>query len=149
MELLTADKVVTGVGQTVIDHGAVLVEGQRIAAVGSLEDVMGHPEALGANRHDYGASTLLPGMIDSHVHLAFDASEAPVQHMIASDDARLLIQMLRSARALLAAGVTSARDLGARSKLDLVVQEAIGTGAAVGPRLVVANEPITTTGGHC
>jgi imidazolonepropionase-like amidohydrolase len=91
----------------------------------------------------------LPGLIDTHVHLAFDASDAPVQHMRASSDAQLLVQMVRAARALLGAGVTTARDLGARSKLDLVVQEAIETGMTSGPRLVVANEPITSTGGHC
>jgi len=57
--------------------------------------------------------------------------------------------MLRSARELLLAGVTTARDLGARSFLDVAVRAAIGSGMADGPRLVTAARPLTPTGGHC
>jgi imidazolonepropionase-like amidohydrolase len=149
VELWTADRVLTGVDRTVISQGAVLVDGDRLGAVGDLDTVASSPDAAGATRRDFGDSTILPGLIDCHVHLAFDGSDAPVDHMIHSTDVQLLIQMLRNARSLLAAGVTTARDLGARSKLDLVVQEAIECGNAPGPRLVVSNEPITTTGGHC
>jgi imidazolonepropionase-like amidohydrolase len=150
VELLTADTVVTGIDREVIAGGAVLVDDRgRIAAVGPAPEVAGAPGAAGAVRTDLGAATLLPGLIDCHVHLGFDGSEAPVQHMIDASDAQLLIGMLTAARNLIAAGVTTARDLGARSKLDLVVQEEIETGRAPGPRLVVANEPITTGQGHC
>jgi imidazolonepropionase-like amidohydrolase len=57
--------------------------------------------------------------------------------------------MLHSARELLGVGVTTARDLGARSYLDVVVRDAIAAGLARGPRMVVAARPITVTGGHC
>jgi imidazolonepropionase-like amidohydrolase len=69
--------------------------------------------------------------------------------MMAASDHQLLVEMLRNARRLLAAGVTTARELGARGLLDLVVQEAIEEGKAPGPRLLVSNQPITVTGGHC
>jgi len=57
--------------------------------------------------------------------------------------------MLRSARELLGVGVTTARDLGGRGYLDVVVRDAIAQGLARGPRMVVAASPITVTGGHC
>ena len=56
--------------------------------------------------------------------------------------------MLHSARDLLGVGVTTARDLGGRSYLDVVVRDAIAAGLARGPRLVVAASPVTVTGGH-
>jgi imidazolonepropionase-like amidohydrolase len=57
--------------------------------------------------------------------------------------------MLHSARDLLGAGVTTARDLGARAYLDVVVRDAIAAGLGRGPRMVVAARPVTVTGGHC
>ncbi|HUA28274.1 MAG TPA: amidohydrolase family protein [Streptosporangiaceae bacterium] len=149
MELLTPDRVITGTGREVIEGGAVLVDGSSIVAVGSLSEVRSRPEAARAIVRDLSGQTLLPGLIDCHVHLGFDASEAPVAHMLAASDHQLLVEMLRNARRLLAAGVTTARELGARSLLDLVVQEAIEEGKAPGPRLIVSNQPITVTGGHC
>jgi hypothetical protein len=64
-------------------------------------------------------------------------------------DAQQLVLMLHSARELLGVGVTTARDLGARAYLDVVVRDAIAGGLARGPRMVVAARPITVTGGHC
>ena len=149
MELLTPDRVITGAAHEVIEGGAVLVDGSGILAVGPAAQVTSRPEAAGASVRDLSGQTLLPGLIDCHVHLGFDASEAPVAHMMAASDHQLLVEMLRNARRLLAAGVTTARELGARGLLDLVVQEAIEEGKAPGPRLLVSNQPITVTGGHC
>jgi imidazolonepropionase-like amidohydrolase len=149
MELLTPDRVMTGADREVIEGGAVLVDGSSIVAVGPAEQVRSRPEAAGASVRDLSGHTLMPGLIDCHVHLGFDASEAPVPHMMASSDHQLLVEMLRNARRLLAAGVTTARELGARGLLDLVVQEAIEERKAAGPRLIVSNQPITVTGGHC
>jgi len=64
-------------------------------------------------------------------------------------DAEQQVLMLFSARELLGAGVTTARDLGARSFLDVTVKRAIQDGLAEGPRLLSAARPITVTGGHC
>jgi imidazolonepropionase-like amidohydrolase len=117
--------------------------------VGPAGQIRSRPEAVGSSVRDLHGHTLLPGLIDCHVHLGFDASEAPVARMMAASDHQLLVEMLRNARRLLAAGVTTARELGARGLLDLVVQEAIEQGKAPGPRLIVSNQPITVTGGHC
>ena len=68
---------------------------------------------------------------------------------MASSTIERFATMLLSARQLLSAGVTTARDLGAPDLLDVDVKEAINSGKARGPRLVSVNAPITITGGHC
>jgi imidazolonepropionase-like amidohydrolase len=100
-------------------------------------------------RTDYSDFTIMPGLIDSHVHLAFDGGPNPAARMRAETDEQQLVLMLHSARELLGIGVTTARDLGARGYLAVAVRDAIATGLARGPRLVVAACPITVTGGHC
>lgn len=144
--IFRARQVLVGDG-TAIAHGAVAVQGSTIVAVGPAVELE-RMDGIG-RQFDLGEGTLLPGLIDSHVHLGFDGSDMPVAHMMAASDEQLLALMFRSARDLLYAGVTTARDLGARGHLALVVQEAIAGGLLEGPRLVVANEPLTPTGGHC
>ncbi len=144
-EVLTAPRVITG-AQTVPD-GAVVVDDRTLAWVGAAAALPAEFASL--PRTDYPGSTILPGLIDSHVHLGFDGGPRPAARMRAETDGQQLVQMLRSARDLLGVGVTTARDLGARSYLDVVVRDAIAAGLARGPRLVVATRPITVTGGHC
>jgi imidazolonepropionase-like amidohydrolase len=149
-EILTAPRVITG-DQTVADgvvvNGAVVVGQRTVAWAGPAAAV---PEQYAAwPRTDYPDATIMPGLIDSHVHLGFDGGPDPVGRMRAETDAQQLVLMLRSARELLGVGVTTARDLGARAYLDVVVRDAITDGLAPGPRMVVANSPVTVTGGHC
>jgi imidazolonepropionase-like amidohydrolase len=106
-------------------------------------------EYLALPRTGHPDSTILPGLIDSHVHLGFDGGPDPSARLRGETDAQQLVLMLHNARQLLGVGVTTARDLGARAYLDVVVREAIAQGLARGPRLVVATRPITVTGGHC
>jgi imidazolonepropionase-like amidohydrolase len=144
-EVLTAPQVVTG-DQT-LTHGAVVIGDNTI-------DWVGAPGQLPANfaglpRTDYPGCTITPGLIDCHVHLGFDGGPEPVARMRGETDAQQIILMLRNARELLGVGVTTARDLGARSYLAPAVRDAIAAGLARGPRLVVSASPITVTGGHC
>lgn len=134
-------------GET-IENGAVLVKGDSIIAVGEYEEVVLLKDTT-TEIIDLADATLMPGLIDAHVHLGFDGSKDPVAAMRNATDHQLLTQMIYNAKTLLQSGVTTARELGARSYLDLVVKEAIEKGFAEGPSLLVSNRPITTTGGHC
>jgi imidazolonepropionase-like amidohydrolase len=144
-EVLTAPRVITG-SRTVAD-GAVVLGDRTVAWAGPAGALPGDYAAL--PRTDYPGSTIMPGLIDSHVHLGFDGGPDPAARMRAETDEQQLVLMLRNARDLLGVGVTTARDLGARAYLDVVVREAIAAGLARGPRLVVAGPPVTVTGGHC
>ena len=149
-QVIGAATILTVIGD---DGAEVLADG----VIGIADDVIAYvgpdaglpPEFADAPRRHFPDSVVLPGLIDSHVHLGFDGSPDPVARMRRESDAEQLVLMLHNARQLLGAGVTTARDLGARSFLDVVVRDAIASGTARGPRLLVANRPITVTGGHC
>jgi imidazolonepropionase-like amidohydrolase len=144
-EVLTAPRVMTG--EQTVTGGAVVIEDRTVDWVGAAAALPAKYAPL--PRTDYPGATITPGLIDSHVHLGFDGGPNPAARMRGETDAQQLVLMLRSARELLGVGVTTARDLGARAYLDVVVRDAIAGGLARGPRLVVAGSPITVTGGHC
>ena len=144
-EVLTAPRVMTG-DQTVTD-GALVIGEDVLDWVGPAGALPAEYAAL--PRTDYPGATIMPGLIDSHVHLAFDGGPNPSARMRSETDEQQLVLMLHSARNLLGVGVTTARDLGARAYLDVVVRDAVAAGLARGPRMLVAARPITVTGGHC
>jgi imidazolonepropionase-like amidohydrolase len=144
-EVLTAPRVLTG-GQAISD-GAVVLGDRTVDWVGPAAALSA--EYAARPRTDYPGATIMPGLIDAHVHLGFDGGPDPAARMRRETDAQQLVLMLHHARQLLGVGVTTARDLGARGYLDVVVRDAIASGLARGPRLVVSARPITVTGGHC
>jgi len=144
-EVLTAPRVMTG--DSTVTGGALVIGEDVLDWVGSAGALPAEYAAL--PRTDYPGATIMPGLIDSHVHLAFDGGPNPSARMRSETDAQQLVLMLHSARDLLGVGVTTARDLGARAYLDVVVRDAVAAGLARGPRMVVAARPITVTGGHC
>src|SRR5947207_15209146 len=130
-EVLTAPRVITG-DETVAD-GAVVVGDRAVDWAGPAAVLPAEYAAL--PRADYPDSTILPGLIDSHVHLGLDGGPNPVARLRAETDEQQLILMLHSARDLLGVGVTTARDLGGRGYLTVAVRDAIGGGRGRGPRL--------------
>ncbi len=127
-------------------HGpvGVLVDGGDIRAVG-------RPDQFGAEieRVELGDVYLMPGLIDGHVHLAFDGGPDPVAFVQHSDEDALVAQMHFAAASLRDAGITTARDLGAPGLLDIGVRASIRAGTRPGPELLLACRPLTTPGGHC
>ena len=144
-EVLTAPRIMTG-DKTLTD-GALVIGEARVAWSGPAAQLPAEYARL--PRTDYQAATILPGLIDCHVHLGFDGGPAPAARMRSETSEQQLVLMLHSARELLGIGVTTARDLGGRSYLSVVARDSIAAGLARGPRLVVAASPITVTGGHC
>ncbi len=146
--LISACRVLTGPEDEVIAGGAVIVTGGRITAVGSRDGLL--RDAPGTTELSFPDATLLPGLINAHVHLGFDASDKPtLRFQDPGDPAALALMMAGHARQLLDVGVTTARDLGDRDGLAARVRDAIAAGSIPGPRLLVAGAPITPSGGHC
>jgi imidazolonepropionase-like amidohydrolase len=146
MRLLRADSVLTGRPGESFADGEVLVDGSRIVHVGVRGSAPGIPDTEVV---DLPGCTLMPGMIDSHVHIGFDRTVDAGTRRSRESDAHLLLRMAENCRKLLSAGVTTARDLGGRDFLEVELRDAIEAGLAVGPNLIVATRPITSTGGHC
>lgn len=145
--LITAGRVLVDSG-TYLDDGAILIEDDSITAVGPRAEIV---EQAGADAVHlaFPEGTVLPGLIDAHVHLAFDGGADPVATLHESSDETLLKDMRRRAEQLLLSGVTTARDLGDRNGLALRLDEEIARGGTPGPRIVSAGTPATPPGGHC
>lgn len=119
----------------------VLLDGPIVADVGF--GVAPPPDAAVV---DLPGATLLPGLVDTHVHLCFDASDDPVGHLSALDDDGALAAMAEWGRAALRGGITTVRDLGDRDYLALRLRD---TAAPDLPTILAAGPPITTPDGHC
>ncbi|WP_019853905.1 metal-dependent hydrolase family protein [Actinopolyspora mortivallis] len=146
-QLITAEQVVVGpAGQRVAD-GAVLVDGDTISAVGPRHEV--EPRTEDTCRHTAVGGTVLPGLVNAHVHLCWDADFGMLERYRAADDAELLLGIAGRAQRALRAGVTTLRDLGDRDGLVLRVRDAIERGDLVGPRLLGSGPPLTPPEGHC
>ena len=131
-----ADRLFDGVDATLVQHAVVLIEFGRVVAVLSGTDP---PPAVRVV--DLGAVTLLPGLIDSHVHTVFDASQDPVGHIDAADDDQVLATIRANARLALSAGVTTVRDLGDRGYLSLKIRDEFAADPTAGPQILAAGPP--------
>ncbi|WP_244328598.1 amidohydrolase family protein [Streptomyces marokkonensis] len=146
--LITAGRVVAGPHSQVLADGAVLVRDGVIADTGPRREVESRAPA-GVPRHDHPDGTLLPGLVDAHVHLALDAGPDPVTALCGADDATVAKGIAERALGLLSTGVTTVRDLGDRNGLVTEFRDAVGAGRLPGPRVLAAGTPLTAPGGHC
>ncbi|MEZ4482440.1 MAG: amidohydrolase family protein [Dehalococcoidia bacterium] len=119
----------------------VVVDGAVIGAVGSGASA---PQTI-----DVSGATILPGLIEAHAHLCFNAQRDWRQVYDADTPGRMMVRMAGNAQSMLRAGITTVRDLGAPTALAVELRDALRAGLATGPDLLVAGAPITTTGGHC
>jgi imidazolonepropionase-like amidohydrolase len=124
--------------------GEVLVQGERIAEVGTK---VAHP--AGAEVIDLGDTTLLPGLIDAHVHLFLHPGAEDLQTVEESVPQRTISAVL-AARDDLMAGFTAERDMGTEGagSADTAVRNAINQGLVPGPRLRISGNAIDILGGH-
>jgi imidazolonepropionase-like amidohydrolase len=127
-----------------IKPGEVLVEGERIVEVGTS---VKHP--AGAEVIDLGERTLLPGLIDAHIHLFLHPGAEDLQTVQESVPQRTITATL-AARDDLMAGFTAERDMGTEGagSADTAVRNAIDEGRIPGPRLRVSGNAINILGGH-
>lgn len=153
MELITAATVLPGPAGERIPDGAVLVDGATVHAVGPRAEIAPLVEdaqhAQQIQRADFPEHTVLPGLLNAHVHLAFDTTADWYANLRDSEDPDLLLGMAGRAQRALAGGVTTLRDLGDRNHLAIRLRDAIDAGDLAGPRVLSAGSPITVPDGHC
>jgi imidazolonepropionase-like amidohydrolase len=128
----------------IITPGEVLVQGERIAAVGSAVKAPAGAEVI-----DLGDRTLLPGLIDAHVHLFLHPGAEDLQTIQESVPQRTIAATL-AARDDLMAGFTAERDMGTEGagSADTAVRNAIDQGLIPGPRLRISGNAVDILGGH-
>ncbi len=129
----------------VIDYPLVSIQNGRIVAIADSRTVK-----LSANAKviDLGNKTLLPGLIDMHVHLDGLAEVAGYNGLQYTDSFWSMIAV-KNAKDMLNAGFTTVRNVGSANRNDIGLKQAIEEGYATGPRIVPAGYAIGSTGGHC
>ncbi len=139
--LIHAQRVFTG--EHVLEDGWLRVEGDRIAELTSTEPRAGSD----ARRIDVPDATLLPGLIDCHVHLSIGGGPDWLSELT-EPYATTAFKTLQRAEATVKAGFTTVRVLAGRPGLDVALREAHKAGLVTSPRIVAANLAICMTGGH-
>ncbi len=127
-----------------IDSPQIVIREGRIVSVGRIGDAM----PAGAERIDLKDMTLLPGLIDMHVHIDSDPTYSGYTYLQFSDRFWSAISVTH-ARDTLLAGFTTIRNLGSDDWNDVGLQQAIDAGKVVGPRIIPAGYAFGATGGHC
>src|SRR5438874_9985872 len=145
--LITAARLLDGSGAPPIEPAALLVDGDRVAAVGPARDVQA-PNGAAVDRRDYGEATIVPGLVDAHTHLVAPGDGTLGDDLAKEDDDILLLQAAKNARTLLHSGVTTLRENGAKGQVAFSLREGIRRQLAPGPRMVICGRPIAITGGH-
>lgn len=144
MKLIGA-RLIDGTGAAPIEN-ATLILNERVQDIASDNRLADYhdPETL-----DLGGRTVIPGLINAHVHLTLDASVPDALKALHEEPpAATAIRAASRARRMLEAGITTARDVGGVNFIELAVRDLIKSGEIPGPRLLCAGKQITMTGGQ-
>lgn len=143
---VTAARLIAPEQGKVIEHPVILIEGERITRVSSGGEI-----PADYDRINLGDATLLPGLIDVHVHLDFDpafGSGNYYKDILTLSPIDTAVLAPTSARRTLEAGFTTVRNLGSAQYIDLALRNAIDRGQIAGPRIIAAAIALGATGGH-
>ncbi|MCA3627096.1 MAG: amidohydrolase family protein [Methylobacterium sp.] len=147
--LIQADQIIDSVSAKALKKGAVLVEDERILAVGRQADI-GLPDDARVVVAPPGA-TLMPGLADVHVHLAYSGSrhkKAFRAELIEMSYAAVALRAARFAEATLRMGFTALRDMHAPGGTIIDLAASIEKGETLGPRIKACGRGLSVTGGH-
>jgi len=136
--------VIIGNGE-IIEKGAVAINGNLITFVGATKKIRPSKKDT---IFDISGKTVLPGLIDAHVHLCLDGSPDPMTSITKDSIPQLTLKAADHARRTLNAGVTTIRDMGGRDYVDLAIRDGIESGLLQGPRMICSGRVVCMTGGH-
>ncbi len=141
--LIHCGNLIDGKGKNVLGQTTIVVEGNKIVSVDK-----GLVKATNGDRLiDLSKRTVMPGLIDMHVHLEGETSKDQFLKRFTLNDADVAFQSTVYAKKTLMAGFTTVRDCGGTG-VNIALRNAINQGTVVGPRVFAAGKSIATTGGH-
>lgn len=135
--------IIDGVHDQPIEKGYVCISGSQIKEIGK-----GNPPTCEGIKIDVRNGTILPGLIDCHVHLVWDGSPDPANMIKGLSESRIALWAFRNAIKTLEYGITTVRDLGSPGCTVLDLAYMIKAGILLGPNIVSAGPALCMTGGH-
>lgn len=144
--IITAEKVLSGENLEIINSGAVVVEREKIAYVGTEEEA--RKQYPDAEEISHKGTCLMPGLFECHNHLAMDARVAGHLGMMELSECEHTVMALNGLKDDLMSGVTTARCLGDRNYIDVVLKDQIAQGKVMGPDLLVCGIGMKSRHGH-
>ncbi|GGH29579.1 amidohydrolase [Alsobacter metallidurans] len=145
--LIKADRLIDGTGAAPVRDAVLVVDAGKIVSVHQGQA----PEGLvppGAEVLDFPGCTVMPGLIDTHVHLNLPGDGTSLEDAVREPEGVLVATSVMTAQRALAAGITTVRDVGAVGSTAIHVRRALQLGYGLGPRVLACGQPITITGGH-
>lgn len=142
--MFVADRVITGDGKTVIEQGAVVLDGKRILAVGRADELR---QQYHEKEIHLPGCTLLPGLIDMHTHIGYYYGEKNADRL-AQDRMLRAYYIGKRMEDTLRAGVTTIRDMSSADNIGTVLKEAALEGYIKAPRILTSLRGLCITGGH-
>ncbi|NWG02612.1 MAG: amidohydrolase family protein [Syntrophaceae bacterium] len=137
-------KVIVGTGE-VVEKGTVAINDHLITYVGVTKKIQPSKKDT---VFDLFGKTILPGLIDCHVHFCLDGSPDPMTSVSKDSLPTLTLKAAHHARQTLEAGVTTVRDMGGKDYIDIAIRDGIEAGLLQGPRMICSGRAICMTGGH-
>jgi imidazolonepropionase-like amidohydrolase len=145
MKALKGGCLIDGQGGLPLENPVILIEDGKIKEIGCA-DTLTIPE--GVEVMDLSGKTILPGMIDAHVHIGSNGEASYELQGLKELIPYKALKAAVNARKALEAGFTTLRDMGEAGYIDIAVKKAIQNGLTVGPRLMVSGHALSITGGH-
>lgn len=142
--VITAERMLDVRTGTIVTNPAIYVENGRITAIRKIADVAKEGVVI----ISLGNKTILPGLIDMHVHLDANPTYGGYSSLQFTDQF-FTVQGVSNAKAMLDAGFTTVRNVGSDNYSDVAYKQAIDEGLIAGPRIIPATYSLGATGGHC
>jgi imidazolonepropionase-like amidohydrolase len=147
VKVIKGGKLIDGTGKEPLNDSVIVVEDKKITQVGRVGEVS---MPAGADVISADGCVVMPGLIDCHGHI--DHQFTPLASsgfgFLDMSDIDRAVRVCANAKALLEAGITTFRDVGSHSAIDIALRDAIKDGVVVGPRIVACGRGLTITGGH-
>ncbi len=142
--LITPSTLIDGIGNLPKSESSVLVEDGKIQAIALTSTFAGSD----ATPIDLGRSTLLPGFIDTHLHLTLNPYNREMPYDASQPIAEILLRSVSIGQSALQAGVTTVGDCGAQNEIIFPLRDAAKKGRLLAPRIIASGAALTSATGH-